>query len=105
MQEFISGKLSFLVCAIFPLLVLGGLLMQRVVYKMRQTMDLAQYELERGPLEQAPPLPPPEEVVPGYTLMTFRNYEAISRELMQEWSAAQSIDNGACGAEQQTHQG
>ena len=50
----LSGQLGVIICAIFLLLVLGGLLVQHLVNSMLREISMAEYELERGPIEQAP---------------------------------------------------
>ena len=80
----LSGQLGVIICAIFLLLVLGGLLVQHLVNSMRREISMAEYELERGPIEQAPPLPPEEELLPGYSMLTYDDYDAIAKSLREE---------------------
>lgn len=84
MQALLSGKLSILLLASFLVLVLGGLFVQRIVGQMRWEIIRAEYEIERGPVEEAPKPPPPEELLPGYTLLTYQDYEEIEKALKQE---------------------
>lgn len=84
MQALLSGKLSIFVLATFLVLVLGGLFVQRIVNKMRWEITMAEYEIERGPIEEAPKPPPAEDLLPGYTMLTYQDYEEIEKALKQE---------------------
>lgn len=84
MQALLSGKLSIIVFMVFLVLVLSGLVVQHVVNKMRWEIIMAEYEIERGPIEEAPKPPPAEEVLPGYTMLTYKDYEEIEKSLKQK---------------------
>ena len=84
MQGFLSGDLGIVIFLVFFILVLGGLLVQHLVGKMRWEISMAEYELERGPVEEAPPLPAKEELLPGYSMLTYQDYEAIEKTLREE---------------------
>lgn len=80
----LSGQLGVIICAVFLLLVLSGLLVQHLANSMRREITMAEYELERGPIEQAPPPPPEEELLPGYSMLTYDDYDAIAKSLREE---------------------
>lgn len=84
MQGILSGKVGIFIFLFFFIFVLGGLLVQHLVGKMRWEISMAEYELERGPVEEAPPLPAEEELLPGYSMLTYQDYEAIEKSLREE---------------------
>lgn len=86
MQAIFSGKLSILVCIIFLALIAAVFAIQYVGTSLRRKMDLAEYELERGPIEEAPKPPPPEELLPGYTMLTKQDYDEIYESLKRDLS-------------------
>lgn len=84
MQGILSGKYSFLICLIFPILILTGLFVQYMVSSLRKELDMAKYVLERGPIEQAPKPPPADELLPGYTLLTQQDYDEIMESILKD---------------------
>jgi hypothetical protein len=52
---------------------------------MRDELDMAKYELERGPVEAPPEAPPEEERLPGYMMLTEADlkdaYEKVLKEI------------------------
>lgn len=84
MRALLSGKLGIFAFLIFLVLILGGLLVQHIVNKMRWEILMAEYEAQRGPVEEAPKPPPAEELLPGYTMLTFQDYEEIEAALKQK---------------------
>ena len=84
MQTILSGKFGFLICLIFPLLILAGLFVQYTVSNLRRELDMAKYVLERGPVEEAPKPPPADELLTGYTLLTRQDYEEIRESILKD---------------------
>ena len=89
MLAIFQGRLSLLVCLIFPVLLFGGLIMQHLVSGMRRDLEMVEYAAERGPVEEAPQPPPPEERLPGYLMLTQADYDEIVARLRQELEAEQ----------------
>ena len=87
MQALLSGKLSLYVLLLFPVLLVSAFLLQRLVKSMRDELDMAKYELERGPVEEAPEAPPETERLPGYMMLTEADlkeaYEKVLREMTE----------------------
>jgi hypothetical protein len=79
-----------LVVLIFPVLLVCGFIMRRVVFGIRGELDLAKYKMERGPIEEAPKPPPEDQVLPGYTWLTQEDYDEILAALRAEIQATQS---------------
>lgn len=88
MQALLSGKLNILVIIIFLVLILCGLLVQHFVKKIRWEIIMAEYKAQRGPVEEAPKPPPAEELLPGYSMLTYEDYKeiegAVRQKLMKE---------------------
>ena len=84
MKAFLSGQLGLIVIIIFFVLILGGLLVQHFVKKMRWEIVLAEYKAQRGPVEQAPEPPPPEKLLPGYSMLTYDDYMEIEASVKQK---------------------
>ena len=89
MLAIFQGKLSLLVCLIFPVLLFGGLILQRLVSGMRRDLEMVEYASQRGPVEEAPQPPPPEERLPGYLMLTQADYDEITARLRKELEAEQ----------------
>lgn len=84
MQALLNGNLSFIVYLFFPILLFSGLFMQRIVGNIRRELDMAKYELERGPIEEAPQPPPKEMLLPGYTMLTQEDYDELDAKVRSE---------------------
>lgn len=72
MLSFISGKLGFVLCIVFPVLLIAGLFLQNAVKGLQRDLAKAKYELERqsdGIRE--------DDLLPGYTTLTYADYTAI----------------------------
>ena len=50
MMAILQGRLSLLVFLTFPVLLIAGFVMQRVVFSMRKELELAEYLAARGPV-------------------------------------------------------
>ena len=87
MMAILQGRLSLLVFLTFPVLLIAGFAMQRVVFSMRKELELAEYLAARGPVEDPPAPPPPEQLVPSYTTMTWDDYSEIMKTLQDELAA------------------
>ncbi|MBO5068750.1 MAG: signal peptidase I [Roseburia sp.] len=88
MLSFLSGKIGFFVCIVFPVLLVSGLILQNAVKNLQKELMLARYELERGVAEEISEEIKDSELLPGYTTLTYADYEAIyetlRKELMEE---------------------
>ena len=76
MLSFLTGKIGFLLCVVFPVLLVSGLVMQRSVKSLKKDLALAKQELkqeEKG-----------SQLLPGYTTLTYADYEAIYETLRKE---------------------
>lgn len=76
MLSFLSGKIGFLVCIVFPILIVSGLVMQSAVKSLQMDLALARQELKQ---EEAS-----KELLPGYTTLTYADYEEIYQSLRKE---------------------
>jgi hypothetical protein len=94
-QAILNGNLNIRVVLIFPILLVCGFIMKRVVFGIRGELELAKYEMERGPIEEAPKPPPEGEALPGYTWLTREDYDEIVAMLKAEYIAAQSKGRAA----------
>ena len=76
MLSFLSGKMGFLVCIVFPVLVVSGLMMQSAVKNLQKDLALVKQELQQ---EEAA-----SELLPGYEILTYADYEEIYQNLRRE---------------------
>lgn len=79
---FLSGQIGFLVCIVFPVLLVSGLIMQSAVKSLKRDLALARQELAEE--EAKEPEMDPSELLPGYTTLTYADYEAIYESLRKE---------------------
>lgn len=88
MLSFLSGKIGFFACIVFPILLIAGLVLQSAVKNLQRDIMELRYELARGPVEEVPSVPDKDKLLPGYTTLTYEDYEAIyetlKRELLEE---------------------
>lgn len=81
--SFLTSKMGFLMCIALPVLLVSGMIMQSAVTSLKEDLALAKSELEKEEIftEQS-------ELLPGYTTLTYADYNAIyetlKRELMEE---------------------
>lgn len=76
---FLSGQIGFLSCVVFPVMLLAGLIMHGAVKNLRKEIRSVREQL----LEEAQP-EPEEELLPGYTTLTQKDYEELYERLKQE---------------------
>ena len=76
MLSFLSGKRGFLMCIVFPVLVVSGLIMQSAVKNIQKDLALAKQELKREETSS--------DLLPGYTTLTYGDYEEIYVKLRKE---------------------
>ena len=76
MLSFISGKLGFVLCIVFPVLLLGGVFLQNAVKGLQRDLEKAKYELANTKTEENSSIRG-EDLLPGYTTLTYADYEAI----------------------------
>ena len=93
MLNFLSGKFGFLVCIVFPVLLVAGLILQSAVKNLRRDLALAKYEMERGPIEEPEPQPEAEDLLPGYSMLTHADYEELYDALKKTLLEEQNEDN------------
>lgn len=87
--SFLTGKVGFLLCIVFPVLLVAGLIMQSSVQSLREDLALVREELAQSMKEEKETEQPEEsELLPGYTTLTYADYnaiyEALKRELLEE---------------------
>lgn len=81
--SFLTSKMGFLMCIALPVLLVSGMIMQSAVTSLKEDLALAKSKLEKEEIftEQS-------ELLPGYTTLTYADYNAIyetlKRELMEE---------------------
>ena len=78
--SFLTGKAGFLLCIVFPVLLVAGLIMQSSVQSLREDLALVRQELAQSMKD--------DELLPGYTTLTYADYnaiyEALKKELLEE---------------------
>lgn len=74
--SFITGKIGFLLCIVFPVLLVSGMIMQSAVKNLQRDLALAREELAKEAKGS--------ELLPGYTTLTYADYEAIYETLRKE---------------------
>ena len=74
--SFLTGKMGFLLCIVFPVLLVSGMIMQSAVKNLQKDLALAREELAKEAKES--------ELLPGYTTLTYADYEAIYQALRKE---------------------
>jgi signal peptidase I len=79
MLSFLGGKTGFLALVVLPVLLIVSLVLQRMGKSIRREIASARY---------APPeaegRPDPDDLVPGYTTITWRDYEEIYEHLKRD---------------------
>lgn len=73
MLSFMTGKIGFLACVVFPVILAAGLILQKSVRDLRREIYNVREELARE-----------EKILPGYTILTKRDYDEIYRSLCDE---------------------
>jgi signal peptidase I len=73
MLSFLSGKIGFLACIVIPILLIAGGILQGSVRSLRKEMAELRRELYENKKK--------EELLPGYTTLTYADYEAIYESL------------------------
>ena len=74
--SFLTGKMGFLLCIVFPVLLVSGMIMQSAVKNLQKDLALAREELAKEAKSS--------ELLPGYTTLTYADYEAIYQALRKE---------------------
>lgn len=83
MLSFLTSKIGFITCIALPVLLISGVIMQSAVRNLQEELALAKSELEQEEMmnEQS-------ELLPGYTTLTYADYEilyeTLKRELLEE---------------------
>jgi signal peptidase len=80
--SFINGKIGFLACIALPVLLLSGILMQGAVRSLRKEINQAMYELSQQSEDQRDA----EERLPGYTTLTYKDYQELYESLKKEFT-------------------
>ena len=76
---FISSKVGFLMCVALPILLVSGMIMQSAVKNLRKDLALVRSELkaEEAAIDKS-------QLLPGYTTLTYADYELIYESLKRE---------------------
>lgn len=76
---FISSKVGFLMCVALPILLVSGLIMQSAVKNLRKDLAFVKNELgiEGASVDKS-------QLLPGYTTLTYADYELIYESLKRE---------------------
>ncbi len=84
--SFLSGKVGFLFCIVFPILLVSGMILQSSVKNLQEDMALVKKEIEQKRMDA--------ELLPGYTTLTRGDYNAIyeslKKELLEELNGTES---------------
>lgn len=96
--SFLTGKVGFLLCIVFPVLLVAGLIMQSSVQSLREDLALVREELAQSMREKKETEQPEEsEFLPGYTTLTYADYNAIyevlKKELLEELDGRNQEEN------------
>lgn len=87
--SFLTGKAGFLLCIVFPVLLVAGLIMQSSVQSLREDLALVRQELAQSMKD--------DELLPGYTTLTYADYnaiyEALKKELLEELDGRNQEEN------------
>lgn len=83
MLSFITGKIGFLACIVFPVVLVSGLILQGAVKSLKKDMDTALYELSRME-SKGDPVENERGLLPGYKTLTVADYNEIYNTLKQE---------------------
>lgn len=88
MLSFLTGKMGFLLCIVFPILLVSGVIMKSAVKNLQKDLALAKEELRREALAEMSENEKESQLLPGYKTLTYADYEAIyeslKRELLEE---------------------
>lgn len=79
--SFISGKIGFLLCIVFPVLMVSGLILQSAVKNLQKDLALVREELEKQKEANAVDR---SQLLPGYETLTYADYDAIYEALKKE---------------------
>lgn len=82
--SFITGKMGFLLCIVFPVLLVSGMIMQSAVKNLKKDLALARAELAKEEASAEPVNALTEDLLPGYTTLTYADYDAIYAALKKE---------------------
>lgn len=79
--SFITGKIGFLLCIVFPVLMVSGLILQSAVKSLQSDLALVREELAKQTEAQAGDR---SQLLPGYETLTYADYDAIYETLKKE---------------------
>ena len=82
--SFITGKIGFLLCIVFPVLLVSGMIMQSAVKNLQKDLALARAELAKEEAATESLEAFAEDLLPGYTTLTYADYDAIYAALKKE---------------------
>lgn len=68
-MAFMTGKMGFLMCIVFPVLLASGMMMQSAVKNLQKDLALVRQK---------------SQLLPGYTTLTYADYEEIYETLRKE---------------------
>lgn len=91
MLSFLSGKIGFFACIVFPVLLAAGLILQNSVKNLYREIGEVRRELLRAEMEKAQE----DEPLEGYTTLTKKDYdeilETVRSQLLKELSGHDSM--------------
>lgn len=99
--SFLSGQIGFLVCIVFPVLMVSGLILQSSVKNLQKDLALARKELESGAVNTEENMES-SGLLPGYTTLTYADYEAIYESLKRELLEELNEKNQGTGTEKES---
>lgn len=79
MLSFLTSKIGFITCIALPVLLISGVIMQSAVRNLQEELALAKSELEQEEMINAK-----SELLPGYTTLTYADYEMLYETLKKE---------------------
>lgn len=83
-MKFLSSQIGFLISVVFPVLLVSGLILQNAVKNLQKDLALARRELEQEAEVKTSDIENSSELLPGYTTLTYADYEAIYETLKKE---------------------
>lgn len=78
--SFLGGGIGFFACIVLPVLIIAGMVLQSAVTNLQKEL----YETERKLREEKSATTTDDELLPGYTTLTRKDYEEIYTMLKEE---------------------
>ncbi len=80
MLSFLGGNIGLLACVVFPVLLIAGLILQSAVRSIHKEMEEAMRALQ----EETSAPPAEEDLLPGFTTVTRKEFEEMYEQLKKE---------------------